>query len=592
MRHYTSPVLFAFLLLYSITAFATTYHVSVKGNDRDRGTRKRPLRTITAAAKLAMPGDTILVHQGIYREQVDPPRGGTAPGRRITYLAAHGEKVTITGSEQVKGWHRLSGDIWEVSIPNSFFGKFNPYNDLIHGDWFDDMDRQHHTGAVYFNGDWLPEAEKKEDVYITADKAMWFAEVNATYTTISARFKNADPNTGGIEINVRQKVFYPEKTGINYITVKGFTLCHAATNWAPPTAEQMALIGTNWSKGWIIEDNDISYSRCSGISLGKYGDQYDNTSANSAEGYVATIKRALANGWDKEHVGGHLIRNNTVSHCEQAGIVGSLGCAFSTVTGNTVHDIFVQRLFDGAEMAGIKFHGAIDVIISHNYIYHAQRGIWLDWMAQGTRVTRNILRDNDQDIFVEVDHGPYLVDNNFLLSAISVLDDSEGGAFVHNLVAGKIDRGLQDRLTPYFKPHSTILAGITAVKTGDMRYYNNIFLDADTVLNCYANTAPLLKAAGNIYMAKVWITTNGNKVWVQMDKTASPLPTLPVTAALLGNAMVPDLPFEDPYGKPAELDLDYFGRHRDNKHPVPGPIELKNGETGLISIWPVVPHFL
>ena len=44
----------------------------------------------------------------------------------------------------------------------------------------------------------------------------------------------------------------------------------AATTWAPPTAYQEGMIGPHWSKGWIIEDCEVSDSRCSGISLGKY----------------------------------------------------------------------------------------------------------------------------------------------------------------------------------------------------------------------------------------------------------------------------------------------------------------------------------
>ncbi len=54
---------------------------------------------------------------------------------------------------------------------------------------------------------------------------------------------------------MRRTVFYPDQPGRNYITVRGFTLRHAATPWAPPTAEQIGLIGTHWSKGWIIENN-------------------------------------------------------------------------------------------------------------------------------------------------------------------------------------------------------------------------------------------------------------------------------------------------------------------------------------------------
>ena len=204
-------------------------------------------------------------------------------------------------------------------------------------------------------------------------------------TTIWAQFKGLNPNEQVVEINVRKTVFYPHKAGINYLTVRGFTMRQAATNWAPPTAEQVGLIGTNWSRGWIIENNTISHSRCCGIALGKHGDKFDNTSADTAEGYVATIHRALQNGWTRENIGHHVVRNNHVSHCEQTGIVGSMGCAFSTVTGNTIHDIHVQRLFSGYEMAGIKFHGAVNVVISGNHVYRTCLGIWLDWMARRPR---------------------------------------------------------------------------------------------------------------------------------------------------------------------------------------------------------------
>ena len=228
-------------------------------------------------------------------------------------------------------------------MPNSFFGSFNPYADEIRGDWFKPKDRKHHTGAVYLKGHWLTEAAKVEEVIApTTENPRWFATVDAESTTITAQFPGTDPNAEGIEINVRKAVFYSSQTGRNFITVRGFTLEHAATNWAPPTAEQVGLIGTHWSKGWIIENNTIRYSVCTGVTLGKHGDQFDNTSANSAEGYVETIKRGLAAGWSKEIIGHHAVRNNHISHCEQAGIVGSLGAIFSTITGNDIHHIHIR----------------------------------------------------------------------------------------------------------------------------------------------------------------------------------------------------------------------------------------------------------
>ena len=70
------------------------YHVSIKGSNEGSGDASSPLRTITAAANLAQPGDLIIVHQGVYRERIDPPRGGSSDESRITYRAAEGERVT------------------------------------------------------------------------------------------------------------------------------------------------------------------------------------------------------------------------------------------------------------------------------------------------------------------------------------------------------------------------------------------------------------------------------------------------------------------------------------------------------------------
>ena len=138
-------------------------------------------------------------------------------------------------------------------------------------------------------------------------------------------------------------------------------------------------------------------------------------------------------------------------------VVGSLGGVFSEIYNNHIYDIWAKRTFDGAEMSGIKIHAAIDMLIKNNRIHNAGRGIWVDWMAQGTRITGNLLYDNTiQDLFTEMNHGPCLMDNNISLSETSLRDWSEGGAFVHNLFMGRIDIGkVLDRSSPYHLPHST-----------------------------------------------------------------------------------------------------------------------------------------
>ncbi|WP_316838098.1 DUF1565 domain-containing protein [Pedobacter nutrimenti] len=616
---------------------ANEYHVSANGNEAGDGSVTKPFKTITAAANKAMPGDVITVHAGIYRESVVPPRGGNSDTERITYQAAKGEKVEIKGSEIIKGWEKTENDTWVVKIPNSFFGKFNPYTDLIRGDWYSPpKGSTFHTGAVYLNGDWLMEALKKEDMSkaFNEKNPLWWSEVDATTTTIWAQFKNVDPNKEDVEINVRQKVFYPEKPFTNYITVRGFTMQHAATNWAPPTAEQMGLIGTNWSKGWIIENNIVQYSKCVGIALGKHGDAFDNKNTESAEGYVGTINRAMNFGWNKGTIGGHLVRNNTIAYCEQTGIVGSMGCAFSIVEGNTIHDIHVRGLFNGAEMAGIKFHGAVDVQIRNNHIYKANMGVWLDWMAQGVQVKNNLMHENGLDIFLEVDHGPMLVSNNVLLSKTSLLMNSSGAAFVHNIFGGKMDVVSYDaRLTPYHLPHSTFVKALHDNPGGDIQFVNNLFVNGGNASEYKKSILPVV-FDGNVYTkgairavlgnkqrsfgeisaeakekiknvadkeaveknfiadenfdAETKLSEEGGKMFLEitLDKNwlTKQKRTL-VTTGSLTKAIIPNLPFENVDGSFLKIDNDYFGNKRNIVNPSPGPFEIKQSGKQRIKVF-------
>ena len=58
------------------------FHVSIHGSDRAGGTAAAPFRTISRAAAIAQPGDTVRVHAGTYREWVDPACGGVSPASR------------------------------------------------------------------------------------------------------------------------------------------------------------------------------------------------------------------------------------------------------------------------------------------------------------------------------------------------------------------------------------------------------------------------------------------------------------------------------------------------------------------------------
>lgn len=622
---------FTLLLLCCAAVQAKEYHVSIKGNDANEGTEKAPFRTIGKAAEYAFPGDIITVHAGTYREWVNPPRGGESDDKRIVYRAAPGEKVEIKGSERITNWTKEKNGVWKVTIPNTFFGDYNPYIDLIYGDWFEGMGREHHTGEVFLNNKSLYEKETLDKVQTpvpnekSKDKEgstyTWYCENDGVNTTIWANFHTYDPNKELVEISTRPTCFYPEKPGIDYLTIQGFHISQAATQWGAPTAEQIGMIATHWNKGWIIENNIISNSKCSGITLGKerktgHNVWLNDTSLDGSLHYIEVTFNTIRNGWNKENIGSHIVRNNEISHCEQTGICGSMGAAFSLIENNHIHDIWVKRQFTGAEIGGIKFHAAVDTRIIHNRIHNAGRALWLDWMTQGTRVSGNLFYDNDmEDLFLEVNHGPFLVDNNIFASRRSILEQSQGGAYVHNLIAGDIYRYVEHgRYTPYFLPHSTEVAGLSIIPGGDDRYINNLFA---TVLPAnekdskrkygladYNKTVYPMMVDGNVYYngalpfegeknkvvlpdfkPDVKVEETGDGVYLSLSvQGLDGLQTSRVTTERLGKAKLPRQAYEQPDGSPIDIATDYLGNTRSNQ-PKPGPLEsIKDGAI-RIKVW-------
>ena len=472
------------------------------------GSKERPFTRIQDAANCAGPGDEVLVAPGIYREYVNPVHAGT-PQARITYRSMEKNAAVITGAEELKNWEK-DGALWKTSVENSIFGTYNPYTTYVYGDWYF-AGKTKHTGAVFLNDRMLYEAASVEacrkaersTVSWVPDESVyqWYAEQtpDGGKTVFWCNFQEKDPNREKVEFTVRRECFMPSKTGVGYITVSGFKVDKAAPTWAPPAAFQDCMIGPHWAKGWVIEDCEISNSKCSGIGLGKYldpeNDHYFTTKHVKSPTQMErdAVCRGQYHGWLKETVGSHIVRRCNIHHCEQGGIIGRMGGVFSLIEDNHIHHINNMMELGGAEIAGIKMHAAIDVVMRRNHIHHCTMGIWCDWEAQGTRITGNLLHDNMrpdfakqltggmtcQDIFVEVSHGPTLIDNNILLSDVSLRFATQGVAMVHNLICGAftyVGEGTQQRYTPYHIPHRTEVMGFMTFLHGDNRFYNNIFI--------------------------------------------------------------------------------------------------------------------
>ncbi|MCI7456148.1 right-handed parallel beta-helix repeat-containing protein [Actinomyces urogenitalis] len=653
-------------------------HVSPSGSDAADGSAEAPFRTINRAVAAAYPGDTVQIHEGVYREWVKPTRTGRSDDRRITFEAAPGEHAVIKGSEQVTDWVQEGGSdstVWKAEVPNTLFGEFNPFAIEVEGDWTVYASRtapRKHLGEVYLNGKSFYEVTSREEVD-TAERRtedydrwtgvaepvrepdqtpyVWFAEVGDEVTTIWANFRGADPRQELVEINVRRSVFYPTVHHVNYITVRGLELAQAATPWAPPTADQPGLIGPNWAKGWVIEDCDIHDAKCSAVSLGKENSSGHNWATERLDkpGYqyqLEAVYSAFHIGWSRDLIGSHVVRRNHIHDCGQNAVVGHLGCVFSTIEDNHIHHIATKHEFYGYEIAGIKLHAALDTVIRHNLIEECTLGIWLDWEAQGTRVTRNVFKNNARDLFIEVSHGPYVVDHNVFSSDVSLEGHSQGGAYVNNLVLGVVaNQPIIERPTPYHLPHSTQPAGYAAIRGGDDRYIGNLFLSTvgeksfvnppshrkisnGTALfdghpagveaylelvndpskgdherfegaplpvfirdNAYGNDAPAYESEErpvHIGQASAHLEAEGEAVYLvaELPEAIASTSVKTVAGADLGRAWYPDQTFENPDGSALFADVDLVGEVKDHESSYPaGPLaSLKAGST-RVRVW-------
>ena len=261
----------------------TTYIVNQDGSG--------DFTTIQAAANIAMPGDTIIVHGGTYREEVVFPRSGTSEDTRITLKAAEGEEVIVTGSDVVQPseWVPVEGmqGVYKLVKPNSYFpGHRENRGDRLPG-WTSDLDQFNpfnsfwrsranssspssgsgasqklgyvSCGQVYLNGEpmnqrWSLNGEESGITNSTfgtvaATPGTWIAYVDVINdgvnpittspngnpdlengnTTIYVNFGDVNPNDSAndTEINVRMQCLTAE-WNLGYITLDGFTVMRGA----------------------------------------------------------------------------------------------------------------------------------------------------------------------------------------------------------------------------------------------------------------------------------------------------------------------------------------------------------------------------
>lgn len=121
--------------LISITCLLISISLAMCAAEQDSGrvlhVSQQPLhgvdwkqfRTISEAAAVIQPGDTVVIHGGVYRETVTIEKSGTAL-HPIKFIAAQGERVVVTGADRITGWKRESENqsIYSTEWDHEFIG--------------------------------------------------------------------------------------------------------------------------------------------------------------------------------------------------------------------------------------------------------------------------------------------------------------------------------------------------------------------------------------------------------------------------------------------------------------------------------------
>ncbi len=384
--------------------------------DTNDGTAAAPLKTINAAAQMAQPGDTVLVHAGVYRQRVAPARGGEE-GKPIVYEAAEPGKVFIKGSDLWKPkWRPVPGQasvyaaapdpaMFRTGAPKGAVQTYNPYRIELQGM------KGYTLGQVFVGGQRLIEATS--DALLLATPGSWQAKGAEILVHFPA--PAGKPDELEVELTVRGRIFAPYTRGLGHIHVRGFIMEHCGNNfhrgfYAGNKYPQAGALGCRGGHHWVIENNVVRWAKTTGIDVGREG-KYDLDGLGQPEVI---------------DVGHHLIRGNLVSDNGAAGIVG-LGSLRTKIIGNVI-----QRnnhlSVPGPETAGVKLHFYIGGLIEGNLFRDNETyGLWLDNVWAHTRVTRNVFLGNrEAGVFFEMGGGPALFDNNVVAMTRNAWHASSG----------------------------------------------------------------------------------------------------------------------------------------------------------------------
>ena len=224
------------LQAYAPLTTGRTYHVAqtASASDSNSGTEAYPFATLEKASAVAKAGDTVIIHEGTYREVLRPKNSGTKTAP-ITFRAAEGEDVLISALEPVTSFVPYKDNIYCASVET----------DLGMG-----------KNQVFYNGEGIEEGRHPNTDTSTAPAIYpWPEDVPQLYLPtkgdISVKVEGSNIATSSVDLTQDEEDYWK---GGTFVTLKGY-------GWSMSSGE---IIGS--SKGQL-ELADHEGQRTYGLGL-------------------------------------------------------------------------------------------------------------------------------------------------------------------------------------------------------------------------------------------------------------------------------------------------------------------------------------
>jgi parallel beta-helix repeat protein len=407
-------------------AAARDYYVAGShrtASDENSGTDvEHPLRTISAGVARAMPGDTVWVDSGTYRETVVLARSGESEARRIRISARKGASVAIKGSDRVTGWLPVKGGaggglgIWKrrgwTANSQQVFVDGEPLRQIGATCPFHSM-RWGREPILPTTGRGLSDMPPGSFFYDRKEAALHVRLADG-----------GDPSAHLVEASVRDHVIAAGP--VSFIELRDLAFSHSNTSAAP---RMMGLVNIE-GRGWLVTGCSFTYGDFAGLSVSGTGHRIlRNVCNHNGNVGIAVNGSDAAHGWSPypgRPPQDILLEGNETSYNNYRGF-----------------HVYFQA---GGLKAASSCNGVR--VLRHTARSNAGPGIWFDLGCRDVTVEGCVLADNTRGVEFEIsDHalisgnlvtgsstqGIYVSASSDVTVSNNTLDGNAYGIVVHGL---------------------------------------------------------------------------------------------------------------------------------------------------------------